>query len=162
MRNSRSSRRVRRSVAEQAEDRRQHGREVDQGEEAAHVAQTARYGMTVRRAVEVDRGPHAQQIFDREHQGRQMLEPPQRHGVARMDRGDRFDDHAGHVGDDQSGEADIEHLRRAARRQRVIEQRGEAAAERDEASQRHGSARDNGTCATTLKTRCESCATGWR
>jgi hypothetical protein len=65
--------------------------------------------------VEIDRGPNAKAIFDREDRCRHLLEQVERRPELAPDRYYRFQDDAGHVDDDQQ-------------RQRHIDQQGQRTA----------------------------------
>ena len=108
-------------MPEEAEDGGEHGDEIDQGKEAAHVAQPAPQGIAVALIAEIDAGPESQRIFGREDDGRRVLEPIELGGKVPADRLDRFKDDARDVDDDQQRQGSVEQPRDAAARLLVLE-----------------------------------------
>jgi hypothetical protein len=120
---------IRSSRAEEADDGRQHGNEVDERKEAGHVAQPAPQGIAVAHVTEINAGPEPQYIFSGKDCGCCVLEEIELEGKMAPDRLDGFEDDAGDVDNNQQRQGGIEQPCDAAARLLVLEDRRKLAAQ---------------------------------
>ena len=98
--------------AQQTQQGRQHGHQIDQREKTTHVAQPAPYRMGELPAAEIDDGPHAKHIFHGKNRGRGMFCDRERRRITVADRLDGLKHHRNHIDDDECCQQHVEETSR--------------------------------------------------
>jgi hypothetical protein len=116
--------------AQQAEHGRQDRDEIHEREKAQGVAKPAGEGPPKPAAMQIDRRPYAQRIFDGENRRCDMFERNENEGVAGADRLYRFKDHRADIDDDEQSQRAVEILRDPVLLRVIVEQENQTSAQR--------------------------------